>query len=244
MHEFGHALYELQQDPRLATTPLVGGVSLGIHESQSRFWENIVGRSPWYMPVLKKMVDETLGLTRGLSPEELYRYVNTVKPSLIRVDADEVTYNLHIYLRYSLEKHLIEGSLRVDELPEAWSELSEKLLGVKPRSHAEGVLQDIHWSHGSIGYFPTYTLGNVAAAMIWSSLSGPGSEMLQRLDIAGIQEWLRDRIHRWGRIYPPKELLARSLGAPEGYEAEKLVEYLEWKYLRLPNEADNFFPRA
>ena len=242
MHEYGHALYELQQDPRLSTTPLVGGVSLGIHESQSRFWENIVGRSPWYMPALKKMTDEALGLTRGLTPRELYRYVNTVRPSPIRVDADEVTYNLHIYLRYILEKKLIEDSLSVDELPEEWNNMMEKLLGIRPRSHAEGVLQDIHWSHGSIGYFPTYTLGNVVSAMIWSSLGAQDSTMLQELRIREIQEWLRDRIHRWGRTYPPKELLSHSLGHG-GYRAEKLVEYLEWKYLRLPDMIDNILPQ-
>ena len=232
MHEFGHALYELQQDPRLSYTPLIGGVSLGVHESQSRFWENKLGRSPWYMPVLKRIVDETLGLTRGLGVEELYRYVNTVRPSPIRVDADEVTYNLHIYLRYRLEKQLVEGSLRVEELPEAWDSMMEELLGIRPRSPSEGVLQDIHWAHGSIGYFPTYTLGNTVAAAIWRSLGGPEAEALRRLDVAALQGWLGERIHRWGRVYPPKELLRRSLGA--GYDADALVEYLEWKYLRLP----------
>ncbi len=239
MHEYGHALYELQQDPRLSYTPLIGGVSLGVHESQSRFWENIVGRSPWYMLVLKKIVDDTLGVTRGLSAEELYRYVNTVRPSPIRVDADEVTYNLHIYLRYKLEKQLIEGSLRVDELPEAWDSLMEQLLGIRPRSPSEGVLQDIHWAHGSIGYFPTYTLGNTVAAMIWRSLGGPDSQQLRGPDVEALKKWLGERIHRWGRVHPPKELLCRSLGGE--YSADALVEYLEWKYLRLPSQLPDVF---
>ena len=233
MHEYGHALYELQVDPRLARTPVAGGVSLGIHESQSRFWENIVGRSPWYIPVLKKMMDEELGFTRGYSVEDIYRYVNTVRPGLIRVDADEVTYNLHIYLRFTLEKKLVEGSMTVDELPEAWSQLMEELLGVRPETHSEGVLQDIHWSHGSIGYFPTYTIGNVVAAMIWRSLGGPEAEALRELKLRELREWLRDRIHRWGSVYAPRELLRRSLGA-NGPDAEALIEYLEWKYVRLP----------
>ena len=236
VHEFGHALYELQQDPRLDQTPLVGGVSLGVHESQSRFWENIVGRGPWFMPELKRLADETIGLTRGVDLLELYRYVNTVRPDVIRVDADEVTYNLHIYLRFTLEKKLIEGSLRVDELPEAWNSLMEELLGVRPRNDAEGVLQDIHWSHGSIGYFPTYTLGNVIAAMIWRSLGGPDAEMLHRLDIPGLQEWLREKIHIWGKTYPPRTLVEKALGAPP--TADALVEYLEWKYTRLPDKVE------
>ena len=236
VHEFGHALYELQQDPRLDQTPLAGGVSLGVHESQSRFWENIVGRGPWFMAELKRLADETIGLTRGLDLLELYRYVNTVRPDVIRVDADEVTYNLHIYLRFVLEKKLIEGSLRVDELPEAWNSMMEELLGVRPRNDAEGVLQDIHWSHGSIGYFPTYTLGNVVAAMIWRSLGGPEAEMLQRLDIPGLQEWLREKIHIWGKTYPPRTLVEKALGSPPA--ADALIEYLEWKYTRLPDRVE------
>ncbi|NOZ89337.1 MAG: carboxypeptidase M32, partial [Crenarchaeota archaeon] len=213
MHEYGHALYELQQDPRLSRTPLAGGVSLGVHESQSRLWENIVGRSPWFTPTLKRLLDEHMLYTRGFSLLDIYRYANTVKPSLIRVDADEVTYNLHIYLRFELEKRLIEGSLRVDELPQAWDDMMEKLLGIRPRRPSEGVLQDIHWSHGSIGYFPTYTLGNVVAAMIWRSLGGPDSELLRGLRLRELRGWLRERIHRWGKVYPPRELLRRSLGA-------------------------------
>ena len=236
VHEYGHALYELQQDERLARTPIVGGASLGVHESQSRFWENIVGRSPWFMPRLKRVLDEEVGYTREYSVLDLYRYVNTVRPSLIRVDADEVTYNLHIYLRFTLEKRLVEGSLGVDELPEAWNSLMEELLGVRPSSDSEGVLQDIHWSHGSIGYFPTYTIGNVVAAMIWERLGGPRAEMLEKLDLPGLRGWLREKIHRWGKTYPPKELLRRSLGSEP--EPGALVRYLEWKYLKLPGEVE------
>ncbi|KSW12115.1 peptidase M32 [Pyrodictium occultum] len=240
VHEYGHALYQLQIDRRLAYTPIGTGVSMGVHESQSRFWENVVGRGPWFMGLLSKRLAEHLGLR--LEPLELYRYVNTVRPDLIRVDADEVTYNLHIYLRYILEKKLIEGSVMVDELPQAWDDMMEDLLGVRPRSPSEGVLQDIHWSHGSFGYFPTYTLGNVIAAMIWRRLWSGSPELLTGLDLAGLRAWLGERIHRWGATFPPLELVERSLGGKPS--AAALVEYLEWKFLRLPGELEEYLPRG
>jgi carboxypeptidase Taq len=239
VHEYGHALYELQIDPAIARTPIGHGVSMGVHESQSRFWENIVGRGPWFIQHLKRLIDETVGLTRGLEQIEVYKYVNIVRPSLIRVDADEVTYNLHIYLRYTIEKKLIEQSLTIDEVPQVWNDIMEELLGVRPRNDAEGVLQDIHWSHGSIGYFPTYTLGNVIAAMIWRKLWREERSLLEQLDLRGLRSWLRERIHRWGATFPPKELIERTLGTR--ISAEALVEYLEWKYLKLPNEINRYF---
>ncbi len=238
VHEFGHALYELQIDPAIARTPIGHGVSMGVHESQSRFWENIVGRGPWFIPRLKQLIDETLGLTKNIDLLDVYKYVNTVRPSLIRVDADEVTYNLHIYLRFVIEKKLIEQSLSVDEVPQVWNDMMEELLGVRPRNDAEGVLQDIHWSHGSIGYFPTYTLGNVIAAMIWERLWKKSPSMLQQLSIDSLKAWLRDRIHRWGATYPPKELVEKALGKP--ITAEALVEYFEWKYLKLPGNIEEY----
>ncbi len=233
VHEFGHALYELQQDERLIATPVVGGASLGVHESQSRFWENIVGRSRAFAARLKAIVDKYLDFTREASEEEMYRYVNTVRPSLIRVDADEVTYNFHIYLRYQLEKMLIAGELKVADLPEVWADMMEELLGVRPRSHKEGVLQDIHWSYGSIGYFPTYTLGNVLAAQIKARLEAdlaPVSRLVEEDRIPEIQAWLREKIHVYGKIYPPKTLVEKALGEPMNpeyfnrYLWEKFVE--------------------
>ncbi len=238
VHEFGHALYELQQDPRLATTPLVGGVSLGVHESQSRFWENIVGRSPWFLKLVKPILDETIGFTRDYSVEDLYKYVNTVRPVPIRVDSDEVTYNFHIYLRYTIEKKLIGGELSVDEVPQVWNDMMEELLGIRPRNDAEGVLQDIHWSHGSIGYFPTYTLGNVVSAQIkYTIIDGELGGLATLLEegskgIARIQEILREKIHRWGKVYPPKELVARATG--EEINPEYFNKYLAEKYLNPP----------
>ncbi|MGC8558567.1 MAG: carboxypeptidase M32, partial [Nitrososphaeria archaeon] len=153
IHEFGHATYELQIDNDLDMTPIGTGVSLGIHEGQSRFWENVVGRSPAFAGLIKPLLDSKLKITTNYSSEELYRYFASVRPSLIRTEADEVTYNLHIALRFNLELKLINGELSVEELPQAWAEESESLLGVKPKNYANGVLQDVHWSHGSFGYF-------------------------------------------------------------------------------------------
>ncbi len=238
VHEYGHALYELQVDPRLAHTPIGGGVSMGIHEGQSRFWENIVGRGPWFIKWLKERLDKHIGYTKSYDPVEIYRYVNTVRPDLIRVDADEVTYNLHIYLRFDIEKKLIEGTLHPSEVPMYWDNKIEELLGVRPRNVAEGALQDIHWSHGSIGYFPTYTLGNVVAAAMWTRMGGPDSELLRKLKLRSIRNWLKERIHQWGATYAPKELLRRSLGVE--LTAKYLVEYLEWKYLELPNKLNEY----
>lgn len=232
IHEYGHALYELQQDERLLFTPIAGGVSLGVHESQSRFWENVVGRSPWFTRVLRGIMAEHLPAMAGVSEEEFYRYVNTVRPSLIRVDADEVTYNFHIYLRFVLEKQLVAGEIRVSDLPELWDNMMEELLGVRPKSPSEGVLQDIHWSHGSIGYFPTYTIGTVTAARIGEVLEAEVASLQTLIGdgrIAEIREFLREKIHRWGSTLPPKELLARSLSW--SLSPEPLLAYLERKYL-------------
>ena len=236
VHEYGHALYQLQIDRALARTPIAGGASMGVHESQSRFWENIVGRGPWFMRLLSERLRKYVGV--DAAPEELYRYVNTVRTDLIRVDADEVTYNLHIYLRYVLEKKLVEGSMTVDELPEAWDTMMEELLGLRPPSPREGVLQDIHWSHGSFGYLPTYTLGNVVAAMIWRRIWSEAPELLTGLNLAALRGWLRENIHRWGATFPPKKLIERSLGGQP--TARALIEYLEWKYLELPNRLHEY----
>jgi carboxypeptidase Pfu. Metallo peptidase. MEROPS family M32 len=164
IHEFGHALYQLQIDPALSYTPISGGVSLGVHEGQSRFWENIIGRSREFVEYIYPILRENLDFTKDYTPSDIYYYFNTVKPSFIRVDADEVTYNMHILLRTELEKLALTGEIKVSDLPEFWNDYMEKLLGIRPRTYSEGVLQDIHWSMGSIGYFPTYTLGNIVAA--------------------------------------------------------------------------------
>ena len=233
IHEYGHALYELQIDPELRWTPLQGGASLGVHESQSRFWENVIGRSPWAMKWLKERIDSYLEYTSRFSIVEIYKYVNTVKPSLIRVDADEVTYNLHIYLRFTLEKMMLEEKISADELPVEWDNKMEELLGIRPKNYSEGVLQDIHWSHGSIGYFPTYTLGNLISAAIRNKIVEEEPGVLEELSTRKIKRWLREKIHKWGKVYEPKKLLENSLGYR--LSPRPLIEYFEWKYIRLPD---------
>lgn len=231
MHEYGHALYQLQIDPALSYTPIGTGVSLGIHESQSRFWENIVGRSREFTEVVYPILREHLDFIKDYSVDDLYYYFNTVRPSLIRVDSDEVTYNMHIVLRAQLEKLVIGGEVKVADLPELWNQTMEELLGVKPKTYSEGVLQDIHWSMGSVGYFPTYTLGNLVAAQIRYVMARDidlGSAILGKR-FNEIQEWLREKIHRWGATYPPKELLRRMLG--EEYNPEYFTRYIREKYL-------------
>lgn len=227
LHEYGHALYELNIDESLAATPVGTGVSLGVHESQSRFMENIVGRSREFVEKISPILRRHFAFLSGHTDDDLYYYFNLVRPSLIRTEADEVTYNLHILLRYRLERLMLAGEIKISQLPELWDQETERLLGLRPKDDAEGVLQDIHWSHGSIGYFPTYTLGNVVAAMIYFKM-GKVRELVARGDFTALKEYLREKIHRWGSIYPPKELLRRSFG--EVYNGHYLIQYLEEKY--------------
>ncbi|MFZ8793808.1 MAG: carboxypeptidase M32 [Acidilobaceae archaeon] len=234
IHEFGHALYDLQVDERLKMTPLAEGASLGVHESQSRFWENIVGRSRAFVKLLKPVLDEHLGFTRDYSVEELYKYFNIVRPSLIRVDADEVTYNLHIYLRYELERMLVAGEIKVHDLPELWNEYMDRLLGIKPKSYKDGVLQDIHWSLTAIGYFPTYTIGNILAAQLKNRFEadvGRLGDVIGERRFELVRVYLREKIHKWGAVYPPKDLVVKALGEP--MNPVYLAEYIENKYSRL-----------
>jgi len=232
IHEFGHALYQLQNNPAFKATPLLGGASLGVHESQSRFWENIVGRSRAFVGLLKPILDEHVPFARDYGVEDLYRYFNMVRPSLIRVDADEVTYNFHIYLRYQLEKMMIAGEVSVDELPSLWADMMEQLLGVRPKSYRDGILQDIHWSYGSIGYFPTYTIGNVVSAQILAVADrelGGLHELVAEARLDRIREYLREKIHQWGSTYPPKVLVEKATGEP--VNPEYFNRYLEKKYI-------------
>ncbi|MGC9072264.1 MAG: carboxypeptidase M32 [Acidilobus sp.] len=232
VHEFGHATYELQIDPELDMTPIGSGASLGIHEGQSRFWENVVGRSLAFAKAVRPLLDRELGFTKGLSDEEIYRYFAGVRPSLIRTEADEVTYNFHILLRFELELLMVNREVKVYELPELWNERIDKLLGVRPRGDAEGVLQDVHWAHGTIGYFPTYTLGNIVAAMMLKDLNSSGvriTDIVESRDFKALKGYLREKVHRWGSAFAPKDLLRRSFG--KEYSPEDLIDYLERKYL-------------
>jgi carboxypeptidase Taq len=231
IHECGHALYDLQVDHSLEYTPLAGGASLGIHESQSRFWENFVGRSREFTNLLYPILKENLTFISEYSEADIYEYFNLVRPSLIRVAADEITYNFHIVVRYEVEKKLIGGEAKVSEIPEIWDDMMEEYVGVRPENLAEGVLQDVHWSGGMIGYFPTYSLGNVIAGMVSNrmrrDLNIPDS--IARGDLNSMKMWLKENIHKWGSIYSPKELQKKVLG--DVYNPEYLVKYLEEKYL-------------
>jgi carboxypeptidase Taq len=231
IHECGHALYDLQVDDTLEYTPLAGGASLGVHESQSRFWENFVGRSKEFTKLLFPVLKKNLDFMEQYSEDDVYRYFNLVKPSPIRVEADEVTYNFHIVVRYEVEKKLIGGELSVAEIPAIWEDLMEKYVGVRPKNLAEGVLQDVHWSGGMMGYFPTYSLGNVIAGMVSNRMKRDLNlqDVIKNGDLGPIKMWLRDNIHRWGSTYSPKGLQKKVLG--DVYNQEYLVKYLEEKYL-------------
>ncbi len=232
IHECGHALYETGFGETLKDTCLAEGTSLGVHESQSRFWENIVGRgkgfSKLFWPLFSKAFPEAAG---SRSFHDFFRAVNRVFPSLIRINADEVTYNLHIIMRYRLEKALVEGNIHVTDLPDAWNSMSEKLLGLKPDSNASGVLQDIHWSFGAIGYFPTYLLGNLYGAQFVSVMerkTGPVDDLAGSGNFRAILEWLRENIHRHGSVYTPDELIRLVTGEP--LDPGFFLDYLDKKY--------------
>jgi carboxypeptidase Taq len=232
MHEAGHAMYEQGVSAAHRRTLLEGGASLGVHESQSRLWENLVGRSRsfWdhFFPLLQARCPSQLG---SVSTEQFYRAVNRVRPSLIRVEADEATYNLHVMLRVELELAVIEGTIEVGDLPDEWNARMQQYLGLTPPDAASGVLQDIHWSAGLFGYFATYTLGNVIAAQLWDRFDAvrPSRDAdIARGEFAPLLTWLRSELHQHGRKFEPQELVARITGSP--VDPEPYLRYLETKY--------------
>lgn len=232
IHEAGHALYELGVDSKYHNTLLATGTSLGIHESQSRLWENMVGRSrefwSYWFPRVKELFPEQLS---GVEKEQFYRAINRVEPSLIRIEADEVTYSLHVILRFQLEVKLMTGELEVKDLPEAWNITMEELLGITPPSDAKGVLQDVHWSMGAIGYFPTYALGNLYGAQFLETMLQEIPDAYDKVaagEFAPILSWLREKIHCHGAAKTPKELITEVTG--EELDPGYFVRYLESKY--------------
>jgi carboxypeptidase Taq len=244
LHETGHALYEQGVSSALSRTALtsdlaglyaVGGASFGTHESQSRLWENLVGRSKsfwrhWY-PRLRQVFPRQL---EGIDLETFHRAINRVSPSLIRVEADEITYNLHIMLRVELEAALIAGSLPVRDLPEAWNAKMLGYLGLKPADDARGVLQDIHWSAGYFGSFPTYTIGNVMASQFFAAAQTQLPDLehaLEAGDYAALREYLTEHVYQHGRRFRPHELLERATG--RGLDAQPYLDYLETKFSKL-----------
>jgi carboxypeptidase Taq len=239
MHEFGHGLYERQVDPALERTPLCGGVSLGLHESQSRMWENLVGRSlpflRWFYPQVQKAFPDQLG---SVELEDFYRAVNKIQPTFIRVDADQVTYNLHVILRFELEQEIIGGSVALKDLPEAWNARMKEYLGVDVPDDRRGVLQDVHWSGGGLGYFPTYSLGNVISLQIWQKVREaiPDlDEQFEQGEFGGLREWLRENLHRHGRKFMPQETLQRVAGSP--LDSGPYLRYLKDKVGELTGAA-------
>ena len=218
IHEFGHGLYESQVDPALARTPLGEGVSLGVHESQSRLWENVVGRGRPFAGWLHGQLAEVFPAQFGdVSAEAYFRAVNKVQPSLIRVEADEATYGLHVILRFELERAMIAGTVALEELPEAWNARMGEYLGVEVPDDAHGVLQDVHWAGGDIGYFATYALGNLIGAQLWSRAREdlPGLDRaLAAGDGSSLRGWLGEHVHRFGRSLPPRDLVAQVVGGP------------------------------
>jgi carboxypeptidase Taq len=231
IHEGGHALYEQGIDPALARTPLGSGTSLGIHESQSRLWENLIGRSFPFWKVFYPAFQSHFPQMRAVPLEQFYRAINKVTPSPIRVEADEVTYNLHVMLRFELELALLEGELAVRDLPAAWNDRTREFLGILPPDDAQGVLQDIHWSMGDLGYFPTYTLGNLVSVLLYDCALEQKPSLgreLEQGEYSGFLGWLRENVHRHGAKFEPLELLRRVTGG--GLRAEPYLEYLTHKY--------------
>ncbi|UOE74955.1 carboxypeptidase M32 [Parageobacillus thermoglucosidasius] len=232
IHECGHALYEQHISEALIGTPLCTGTSMGIHESQSLFYENFIARHYAYWkrnyPRLQQYAPDQFS---GVPLDAFYRAINEAKPSLIRIEADELTYPLHIIIRYEIEKGLFNGTVEVKDLPEIWNGKYEEYLGIRPDNDAVGVLQDVHWSGGSFGYFPSYALGYMYAAQFKHAMLKDlphFDELLEKGELSPIREWLTERVHRFGKTKKPLEILRDATG--EGLNADYLIRYLEEKY--------------
>ena len=232
IHEGGHGLYDQGLDQRYFGTPLGDSVSLGIHESQSRLWENCVGRSrpfwKFFYPILQQTFPDHL---HTVSMDHFYGAINRVKPSLIRVEADELTYNLHIMLRFEIEQDLLENKTQPEDLPTIWNAKMKDYLGIVPPTDAEGVLQDVHWSFGAFGYFPTYTLGNLYSVQFYEQAKQELPHLEDEIaagQLLSLRRWLEQKIHRWGRMFPPAHLAQRITGST--ISPEPFLNYVEKKY--------------
>jgi carboxypeptidase Taq len=235
LHEGGHGIYDQGLRSQWYALPPGEAVSLGIHESQSRMWENLVGRSRpfWehFFPQAKKLFPEALG---DISLDAFYFAINDVRPSLVRVEADEATYNLHILIRFELEQALLADEIPIADVPAAWDDKVQEYLGIRPPSAADGVLQDVHWSAGMVGYFPTYTLGNLYACQFFAQAErdlGGLAESFARGEFAPLTQWLRDMIHRHGQCYSAAELVQKVTGKP--LSPEPLMTHLRGKFAPL-----------
>jgi len=236
VHEAGHALYELGlPKDQFKDTVISDSPSLGLQESQSRFWENMIARSKsfwkYFYPIFKKISPKEF---KGTDRRTWYMYVNQVKPSVIRIEADELTYCLHIILRFEIENELMEDKIKVDELPGIWNEKMEEMLGITPKSDKDGVLQDMHWSGGSFGYFPTYSIGTVYASQLFKKLCDEKENIFSEIekgDFSNILCWLREHVHEYGRRMTADEIIKKACG--EGLNSKVFVDYLKSKYLEL-----------
>ena len=237
MHEAGHAMYEQGLPKKFSRHPLGSAASLAIHESQSRLWENIVGRSKefwtFFYPSLQMLFPEYLA---NVTLDDYYRGINKVEPSFIRVEADEATYNMHIMLRLEIEIGLMEGTIKVEDLSEIWNTKMQDYLGVTPPNDAEGVLQDVHWSGGMIGYFPTYALGNLASVQLWDKLVEENPNVYDEIaqgKFDTILGWMREHVHKHGCMYEPQEIMLKATGSK--INAEPYMAYLKKKYGEIYN---------
>ncbi len=234
MHEGGHALYEQGIAQEYRWMPVHNGASMGIHESQSRTWENLVGRSEAFWKFFFPQLQTHFGHFKKISIEDFYRAINSVEPSLIRIESDEVTYNLHIMLRFEIEEALINDRIKVGDLPDVWNSKMKEYLGIEPPDDAHGVLQDVHWSGGQFGYFPSYMLGNLYAAQFFAK----AKEEIRDLDmqisngnLKLLREWQREKIHRYGALYDPKDLIMKVTGKPLDYKY--FMNYVKDKFSKV-----------
>lgn len=236
IHEAGHGLYELGIEDSYSHTPFAGGVSLGIHESQSRFWENQIGRSREFIsymyPIFQTLFPDVFN---GSSESDFLKHVNHVKPGFIRIESDEVTYNLHIILRFEIESALINGTINVKDVPEVWGQKMKQYLGISPSTDREGCLQDVHWSYGDMGYFPTYCLGTLFAAQFTEKMKKQlkFDNLVAAGELTPILGWLQKNIHQYGARYTPQEIIKRVSG--EALTPHDFVNYLEKKYTSIYN---------
>jgi carboxypeptidase Taq len=231
IHEGGHAIYEQDIPDELKGTMLAAGVSMGVHESQSRFYENIIGRSRPFWKYFFPEAQKRFPQFRNVTAEDLYRGVNDVQPSLIRIEADELTYSLHIIIRYEIEKAIFDGDVDIEDLRDIWNQKYREYLGVEPQNDGEGILQDMHWSSGNFGYFPSYALGNLYGAQFLKVIRQDIPDLDNRIkggDFEALHLWLKENIHKYGSVYKPEELIKKVTG--EELKAKYYVDYLNKKY--------------
>lgn len=236
IHEGGHGIYEQNISDDLENTGLNSGASMAIHESQSRFYENIVGRSKEFTTYLLNLSRKYFEDFNNVSSEEFYEAMNKVEPSLIRTEADELTYSLHIIIRYELEKDLINGRISLDQLPSEWNKKYKEYLGVEPKSDTVGVLQDVHWSASLFGYFPSYALGNLYGAQIYYTLLNEKPEIMKEIgegNLRNLHSWLKENVHKFGSLYTPAEIIERVTG--EELNSKYFINYLKDKYYNIYN---------